>query len=118
MIRGVDRNPAFGGSGPEVLAQLEPGAVWATLIPDDAAEFNLEASIGTASEPSLPPGSAMYLLSCYADCNGDGLLTIADFGCFQTKFVAGDPYADCNGVGGLTIADFGCFQTKFVAGCP
>ncbi len=56
--------------------------------------------------------------SCYPDCNGVGGLTIADFGCFQTKFVAGDPYADCNGVGGLTIADFGCFQTKFVAGCP
>ncbi len=56
--------------------------------------------------------------ACYADCNGVGGLTIADFGCFQTKFVAGDPYADCNGVGGLTIADFGCFQTSFVAGCP
>ncbi len=56
--------------------------------------------------------------SCYPDCNGVGGLTIADFGCFQTKFVAGDPYADCNGVGGLTIADFGCFQTAFVAGCP
>ncbi len=55
---------------------------------------------------------------CYPDCNGVGGLTIADFGCFQTAFVAGAPYADCNGVGGLTIADFGCFQTAFVAGCP
>ncbi len=55
---------------------------------------------------------------CYPDCNGVGGLTIADFACFQTKFVAGDPYADCNGVGGLTIADFGCFQTAFVKGCP
>ncbi len=55
---------------------------------------------------------------CYPDCNGVGGLTIADFGCFQTRFVAQDPYADCNGVGGLTIADFGCFQTQFVAGCP
>jgi hypothetical protein len=55
---------------------------------------------------------------CYPDCNASGTLNIADFGCFQTKFVAGDPYADCNGVGGLTIADFGCFQTKFVTGCP
>jgi hypothetical protein len=56
--------------------------------------------------------------NCYPDCNGVGGLTIADFGCFQTAFVAGAPYADCNGVGGLTIADFGCFQTAFVAGCP
>ena len=55
---------------------------------------------------------------CYADCNEDGALTVADFGCFQTAFVAGDPYADCNADGSLTVADFGCFQTKFVAGCP
>ncbi len=52
------------------------------------------------------------------DCNGDGLLTVADFGCFQTKFVQGDPYADCTQSGALTVADFGCFQTKFVQGCP
>ncbi len=56
--------------------------------------------------------------SCYPDCNADGTLTVADFGCFQTKFVQGDPYADCSADGSLTIADFGCFQTKFVAGCP
>jgi uncharacterized membrane protein len=56
--------------------------------------------------------------SCYADCNADGALTVADFGCFQTKFVAGDPYADCNNDSAFTVADFGCFQTKFVAGCP
>ena len=56
--------------------------------------------------------------SCYPDCNGDGTLTAVDFGCFQTKFVAGDPYADCNGDGVRTVADFGCFQTTFVAACP
>ena len=55
---------------------------------------------------------------CQPDCNLDGVLTVADFGCFQTKFVQGDPYADCNADGNLTVADFGCFQTKFVAGCP
>ena len=56
--------------------------------------------------------------SCYPDCNADGQLTVADFGCFQTEFVAADPYADCNGDGQRTVADFGCFQTKFVTGCP
>jgi hypothetical protein len=60
----------------------------------------------------------LFSVSCYPDCNEDGALTVADFGCFQTKFVAGDPYADCNEDGVLTVADFGCFQTKFVAGCP
>ena len=55
---------------------------------------------------------------CYADCNGDGQRTVADFGCFQTEFATGDPYADCNGDGQLTVGDFGCFQTRFVTGCP
>ena len=55
---------------------------------------------------------------CYADCNEDGALTVSDFGCFQTRFVAGDPYADCNGDGQFTVPDFGCFQTLFVVGCP
>ncbi len=55
---------------------------------------------------------------CYPDCTADGALTVADFGCFQTKFAAGDPYADCNADGQLAVADFGCFQTAFVLGCP
>ncbi len=55
---------------------------------------------------------------CYPDCNDSGSLTVADFTCFQSKFVAGDPYADCNLSGTLTVADFTCFQTKFIAGCP
>ena len=65
-------------------------------------------------------GFETYMLegSCYPDCNEDGALTVADFGCFQTRFVAGDPYGDCNADGSATVADFGCFQTKFVAGCP
>ncbi len=67
---------------------------------------------------NLDDGTHYVGLACYPDCNGDGALTVADFGCFQTRFVAGDPYADCNGAGGLTVADFGCFQTRFVAGCP
>lgn len=55
---------------------------------------------------------------CYADCNGDGLRTVADFGCFQNEYVSGDAYADCNASGSLTVADFGCFQSNYVLGCP
>ncbi len=54
---------------------------------------------------------------CYADCNGSGDLTVADFACFQTKFVQSDGYADCNNSGSLSVADFACFQTRFVYGC-
>ncbi|MFM9995890.1 MAG: FG-GAP-like repeat-containing protein [Phycisphaerales bacterium] len=57
-------------------------------------------------------------ISPYADCNNSGTLTVADFGCFQGKYVLGDLYADCNNSGTLTVADFGCFQGKYVLGCP
>ena len=67
--------------------------------------------------PAVGAQTAILVL-CYPDCNEDGALTIADFGCFQTRFVAADPYADCNGDGALTVADFGCFQTRFFVGCP
>jgi hypothetical protein len=60
-----------------------------------------------------PPPTA-----CYPDCDGDDALTLADFGCFQTKFALGDPYADCNGDLVLNLADFGCSQTAFAVGCP
>ncbi len=58
------------------------------------------------------------IAGCYADCNGDGTLNLADFGCFQTRFATGDPSADCNGDALLNLADFGCFQSKFAIGCP
>ncbi|MFM9995959.1 MAG: hypothetical protein ACKVU4_09170 [Phycisphaerales bacterium] len=35
----------------------------------------------------------------------------ARWGCFHC-------YPDCNTSGNLTVADFGCFQGKYVLGCP
>ncbi len=55
---------------------------------------------------------------CYPDCDHNAALTVADFTCFQAKFVASDPYADCDQNTQFTIADFVCFQIGFVAGCP
>ncbi len=54
---------------------------------------------------------------CYPDCDGDTLLTIDDFICFQTFFAIGNSYADCDASGGLDIDDFICFQTFFAIGC-
>jgi outer membrane protein assembly factor BamB len=65
-----------------------------------------------------PAGLTAFAPPCPVDCNGDGALNLADFGCFQTRFAQGDPYADCNGDGVLNLADFGCFQTRFAQGCP
>ncbi len=61
--------------------------------------------------------AAVLASATICDCNLDGALTVADFGCFQTRFLSGDPYADCDGNGALAVADFSCFQTAFVLGC-
>ena len=55
---------------------------------------------------------------CYADCDGDGILDLFDFLCFQNAFATANPYADCDGNGVLDIFDFLCFQNEFGAGCP
>ena len=54
---------------------------------------------------------------CYPDCDGDNVLSIDDFICFQTFFAFGDDYADCDGDNVLSIDDFVCFQTFFALGC-
>ncbi len=73
---------------------------------------------GISSKNLARWGCAPDVFGCYIDCNGDSAATIADFACFQNRFILQHPYADCNQSGGHTIADFGCFQTAFVAGCP
>ncbi len=55
---------------------------------------------------------------CFADCNGNAVLTIADFACFQRKFVEDDAASDCNRDGRRNLADFACFKARFVQGCP
>ncbi|MFM9995666.1 MAG: GC-type dockerin domain-anchored protein [Phycisphaerales bacterium] len=112
-----------GGGGALVRRSTDQGMTWQT--------WNLDGKFTTPYRMVRTP-HALYacgyggeiwrvgdlVSACSADCNADGALTVADFGCFQTKFVAGDPSADCSGDGSLTVADFGCFQTGFVAGCP
>ena len=106
----------------DVQAWLDtPASNFGWVIIGDESTFSTAKRFDTreVSNPSTRPVLTVeFDAPCYPDCNEDGLLTVADFGCFQTKFVLGDPYADCNGDGLRTVADFGCFQTKFVQGCP
>ncbi len=115
--------PAFPpASGQAVVSSFGPAVL---SLP--AGTYIIQASSATAPITSFHTpnfiSTRMYFLmttceGAYADCDLSGTLTVADFACFQTRFVAGDPYADCNASGTVTIADFGCFQTKYVAGCP
>jgi hypothetical protein len=89
-------------------SELGPMAGFLTITSDDPDEL----------VRFVPLTGTVVLASCDADCDGDGVLTIADFGCFQAKYALGEPYADCNEDGLLNLADFGCFQTRFALGCP
>jgi hypothetical protein len=66
----------------------------------------------------LPAG-----IACYANCDGSTaapLLTVNDFQCFLSHFVAGDSYANCDMSvmpPTLNINDFQCFLNKFAGGC-
>ena len=88
--------------------------------------FVASHAVGAGASPAVAGGwvftvglGGLYAFPppCKPDCNTDGVLNLADFGCFQTRFALGDPYADCNGDGVRNLADFGCFQTAFALGC-
>jgi hypothetical protein len=66
------------------------GVNWATSAGTAAIVAN-QAVGGTGGMQSRSEllGSCGAGAACYADCNNDGGLTIADFGCFQTKFCCG-----------------------------
>ncbi|MFM9994436.1 MAG: WD40/YVTN/BNR-like repeat-containing protein [Phycisphaerales bacterium] len=114
----------FAGTDLGLFETTNDGQTWAPIVP----------GVGTASVDELVWRNGTTLMAvthgrgvyfgdvppggCYPDCNASGSLTVADFGCFQGKYVLGDLYADCNASGTLTVADFGCFQGKYVLGCP
>ncbi|MEX2219080.1 MAG: hypothetical protein WD749_10015 [Phycisphaerales bacterium] len=62
--------------------------------------------------------------ACYANCDGSTtapVLNVQDFGCFLTRYAAGEAYANCDQSTQppvLNVQDFGCFLTQYAAGCP
>ena len=62
----------------------------------------------------------LALAVCSPDLNGDGHVTVADFGLFAGAFQGTDPCADFNRSGGdVTVADFGIFAGYFnISDCP
>ncbi|MCC6661916.1 MAG: hypothetical protein IT437_13635 [Phycisphaerales bacterium] len=119
MFDGAAFQPDAAAQAPLPLATLESLAGGASPLTFTVVPKGSEARIGIDRDRD-----GIYDLDeagngqCEADCNGDGTLNLADFGCFQTRFALGHPLADCNGDGLLNLSDFGCFQTKFALGCP
>ncbi|MEQ8317769.1 MAG: DUF1028 domain-containing protein [Phycisphaerales bacterium] len=75
------------------------------------------ADAGTRPVTLMPLPTLEVTGGCYADFDGDGVLTIFDFLAFQNAFQDADPIADCDGSGSLDIFDFLCFQNSFDSGC-
>jgi hypothetical protein len=118
----LHQHPAY-----ELLAPADPGVYLLELeawmgAPGNAVSLPFWIVFSQASPPAPPPPAAFQfadtILTCPADFNRDGSLTVADFGAFQTGFVLADPRADFNLDCAHTVGDFGAFQTAFVLGCP
>jgi hypothetical protein len=54
---------------------------------------------------------------CPADCDGNGVLNILDFVCFQGEWQDQTAFGDCDDNGQYNILDFVCYQGAFQEGC-
>ncbi len=117
----LHQHPAY-----ELLDPADPGVYLLELeawmgVPGNAASLPFWLVFNQNSPPATLQAAFEFadtILTCPADFNRDGSLTVADFGAFQTGFVLADPRADLNLDCAHTVADFGAFQTAFVLGCP
>ena len=91
--------------------------------------LSLCASIGMTIDFAIDPGNGnqlcdstdfsqiIYVRSCPADLNCDGIANSADFFDFLTAFFNAEPAADFNGDEQVTSQDFFDFLAAFFAGC-
>ncbi|MEO1008469.1 MAG: GC-type dockerin domain-anchored protein [Planctomycetota bacterium] len=66
----------------------------------------------------IEEASVLRIVSCRADLDEDGSLTLFDFLAFANAFESGDALADFDFDGELTLLDFLEFQNRFDLGCP
>lgn len=139
----IDGDPAFASLDDLRLSQGSPciDAGDSTRIPTDVLDVDGDGDVAELLPLDLDamtrrrddPGMAdtgigrpvvdmgayeFQLVTCLADFDEDGELTVLDFVAFQLAFIAGDPKADFNADGVHNILDFVEFQLAFVAGCP
>jgi hypothetical protein len=117
-------------SGPCMLPAISSYSLPAAVGALPAGTYHIYATHYFQSVPSTPRTflgvievSASCPLPCYANCDGSTnppVLNVADFGCFLSRYAAGDSYANCDGSTippVLNVADFGCFLAAYAAGC-
>ncbi|MFI4916615.1 MAG: GC-type dockerin domain-anchored protein [Phycisphaerales bacterium JB060] len=97
----------FGVDGESAIAIAREGRV----VVNGQQWDNWESGAGVAAN------QISWLLSCPADLDGDGELSVFDFLEFQNLFAAGDPRADFCYDRTLDIFDFLAFFNQFEVGC-
>ncbi len=124
----------FWNSTPELVADVQawintPASNYGWILIGDetvigtAKKFDSHENADPAVRPTLTVTFTPPAQTCYANCDGSAtapVLNALDFGCFLTKYAAGDTYANCDGSSTapvLNALDFGCFLTKFAGGC-
>ena len=102
-----------------VVTDDEGSATFALTVPGDAPLGIALVTIGVADESTaVTADGVLRVLSCPADLDGSGDLTVFDFLSFQNAWQAGQANADYDGDGELTVFDFLAFQNAFEIGCP
>ncbi|MEX2220025.1 MAG: hypothetical protein WD749_14835 [Phycisphaerales bacterium] len=95
---------------------LQPQPLYWGVTPSSPLNGQMALTIGTNLTAAAP--------ACYANCDASTtppVLNVQDFGCFLTRYAAGDAYANCDASTqspALNVQDFGCFLTKYAGGCP
>lgn len=103
-----------------------PGEESKTVGPTDVngwteADFTAFGGCGiiqfsvTVNTVEVGPSNAIAVRS--PDMNGDGLVSLVDFGWFATDYLGSDPCSDYNYDGNVDLVDFGHFAVHFMHGC-
>ncbi|UYV11748.1 MAG: hypothetical protein NCW75_10610 [Phycisphaera sp.] len=99
-----------GGDGNDHLVTIDTSTV-------GPFEATVRIESNAPDEPVRAVRVIGEIVTCPADLDGDGALTVFDFLSFQNLFDAGELAADFDGNGELTLFDFLAFQNLFDAGC-
>ncbi|MEX2219652.1 MAG: PQQ-binding-like beta-propeller repeat protein [Phycisphaerales bacterium] len=97
------------------------GAIFRANLDGTDPEFWMTSGLGLVQDMVIVSGGGPP--PCYPNCDDSTqapVLNVADFGCFLTRYAAGEAYANCDDSTQppvLNVADFGCFLTKYAAGC-
>ncbi len=108
QVQGFELDPAFGGTGPLTITELDGLFVYATLVPESTTFINASVLGGSLSGVNLSAGDWQYLLpGVTGDFDGDGDLDGDDVDALVANIAGEMPELgfDLNGDGTVDQAD-------------